>query len=55
MKDYSIAAIELSIEAMEKASSALERLGDEETRGFVRSALIELKEWKRGYYYLDKE
>jgi hypothetical protein len=49
MKDYSTAAIELSIQAMEKSAAALERLGDEYTRGFVRSALIELKAWLNDY------
>ena len=35
--------MELAVDALTDASSALERAGDEHTRGFVRSALIELK------------
>ena len=35
-------SMDLAVHALTDASSALERAGDERTRGFVRSALIEL-------------
>ena len=42
-------AMRLALQALERASDALERLGDEDTRGLVRSAIIELKAVLAGY------